>query len=94
MPPAIAALEPDQKSSAQVGNREQAPGVELLRARHRAAELGDPAIGYADVSGFPVSGRCHGRAAYNEVKAHRSIVHAPARPTVSWQTVMIMTSEA
>jgi hypothetical protein len=56
------------------GNREQAPGVELLRARHRAAELGDPAVGYADVSGFPVTGRDYGRAAYNEVKAHRSIV--------------------
>ena len=56
------------------GNREQAVGGELLRARHRAAELGDPAAGYADVSGFPVTGRDHGRAAYNEVKAHRSIV--------------------
>ena len=56
------------------GNREQAVGGELLRARHRAAELGDPAAGYADVSGFPVTGRDHGRAAYNEVQAHRSIV--------------------
>ena len=95
MPPAIAALEPDQKSSTQIGNptlvakplvrevgmrvdpagnREQAVGGELLRARHRAAELGDPAAGYADVSGLPVTGRNHGRAAYNEVKTHRSIV--------------------
>ena len=56
------------------GNREQAVGGELLRARHRAAELGDPAVGYADVSGLPVTGRNHGRAAYNEVKTHRSIV--------------------
>ena len=56
------------------GNREQAVGGELLRARHRAAELGDPAVGDADVSDFPVTGRDHGRAAYNEVKAHRSIV--------------------
>src|SRR5712671_756287 len=31
------------------GNREQAAGGELLRPRHRAAELGDPAAGYADV---------------------------------------------
>ena len=56
------------------GNREQATGVELLRARHRAAELGDPVAGYADVGGFPVTGRDHGRAAYDELKAHRSIV--------------------
>jgi hypothetical protein len=56
------------------GNREQAVGAEFLPARHRAAELGDPAAGYADVSDFPVTGRDHGRAAYNEVKAHRSIV--------------------
>jgi hypothetical protein len=56
------------------GNREQAAGVELLRTRHRAAELGDPAVGYADVGGFPVTGRDHGRAAYDELKAHRSIV--------------------
>jgi hypothetical protein len=32
------------------------------------------APGYPDVSDFPVTGRDHGRAAYNEVKAHRSIV--------------------
>ena len=56
------------------GNREQAAGGELLRPRHRAAELGDPAVGYPDVSDFPVTGRDHGRTAYNEVKAHRSIV--------------------
>ena len=56
------------------GNREQAVGGELLHARHRAAELGDPAAAYADVSGLPVTGRNHGRAAYNEVKTHRSIV--------------------
>lgn len=56
------------------GNREQAAGGELLCARHGAAELGDPAVGYADVSGFPVTGCDHGRAAYNEVEAHRSIV--------------------
>jgi len=49
-------------------------GGEFLRARHRAAELGDPVAGYADVSDFPVTGRDHGRAAYNEVEAHRSIV--------------------
>jgi hypothetical protein len=35
------------------GNREQAAGSEFLRARHHAAELGDPAAGYADVSGLP-----------------------------------------
>jgi hypothetical protein len=56
------------------GNREQAADGELLRARHRAAELGDPAVGYADVSGFLVTGRDHGRAADNEVETHRSIV--------------------
>ena len=56
------------------GNREQAAGVEPLLTRHRAAELGDPAVGYADVGGFPVAGRDHGRAAYDELKAHRSIV--------------------
>ena len=56
------------------GNREQAVGGELLHARHRAAELGDPAAAYADVSGLPVTGRNHGRAAYNEVETHRSIV--------------------
>ena len=74
MPPAIAAREPDQKSSTQIGKSEparsapgahrcmcasmppgsdqQAAGVELLGARHRAAELGDPAAGDADVGGF------------------------------------------
>lgn len=56
------------------GNREQAAGGEFLRARHRAAELGDPAVGDADVSGLPVTGRDHGRAPYNEVETHRSIV--------------------
>ena len=70
------------------GNREQAAGGELLRPRHRAAELGDPAAGYADVSGFPVTGRDHGRAAYNEVKAHRSIVaRGPQTGTVSRSSV-------
>lgn len=55
-------------------NGEQAAGGELARARHRPAELGDPAAGDADVSGFGVTGRNDGGAAYNKVKGHRSIL--------------------
>ena len=57
-----------------VGDRRDAAGGELPGARHPAAELGDPAAGDADVRGFLVTGRDHGRAADDEVEAHRSIV--------------------
>jgi hypothetical protein len=60
------------------GNREQPARGELPPARHRPAELGDPTAGNADVSGFPMTGRDHGRAPDNQVKTHRSIL-APAR---------------
>jgi hypothetical protein len=68
---AINAREPTTRL-ARLAERRQAAG--LPGAGHRAAELGDPAAGDADVSGFPVTGRDHGRAADDEFEAHSSSV--------------------
>ena len=51
------------------GDHQQAAGVDLPRAGHGPAELGDPAAGDAHVGLLPVTGR-HDRAiTHNQIKA-------------------------
>ena len=49
-------------------------GGEFPRTGHRAAELGDPAVGDPDVSDLLVTGRHDGGTADYEVKSHQCIV--------------------
>jgi len=56
------------------GNREQAACGEFPLSRHRAAELGDPAAGDAEVGDLLVTRRHDDGTADYEVKSHQGIV--------------------